>query len=107
MDQNNLIIKFVRAQIQHVEAFKCLQREEEEGFDILEGSRSTILYAGHVILGACDANSSLQSHEEANPDPAFKDFSKWLIKWLTANLIHQFNKSAASVKLDADDKVCV
>ena len=106
MDQNNLIIKFVHAQIQHVEAFKRLQREEE-GFDILEGSRSTILYAGHVILGARDANSSLQSHEEANPDPAFKDFSKRLIKWLTANLIHQFNKSAASVKLDADDKVCV
>ena len=107
MDQYILVAKFVRAQLQHLAELKRLQEEEEEGdFDITENSKSTVLFAGHVILGARNTNTSLCSQEESK-DPAYKDFSKRLLKWLTANLIHQFNKSAESIKLDPNDKVSI
>ena len=107
MDQYILVAKFVRTQLQHLAELKRLQEEEEEGdFDITENSKSTVLFAGHVILGARNTNTSFRSQEESK-DPAFNDFSKRLLKWLTANLIHQFNKSAESIKLDPNDKVSI
>ena len=107
MDQYILVAKFVRTQLQHLAELKRLQEEEEEGdFDITENSKSTVLFAGHVILGARNTNTSFRSQEESK-DPAYKDFSKRLLKWLTANLIHQFNKSAESIKLDPNDKVSI
>ena len=106
MDQYILVAKFVRAQLQHLAELKRLQEEEEGDFDITENSKSTVLFAGHVILGARNTNTSFRSQEESK-DPAYKDFSKRLLKWLTANLIHQFNKSAESIKLDPNDKVSI
>ena len=105
VDQYILVIKFVWTQLQHLEESKQLQ-DKEEDFDIMEDSGSTILTARHVSLGAHNTNIFLHSWNEAK-DSVYKDFSKWLIKWLTANLILQFSKLAASIKLDPDDKVSI